>query len=335
MHDHLRPPVSALPCAADGDCLNAPEHMEGHAPAGAAHRPRERRRLLWAMGLTGVMMVVEAVFGILTGSLALLSDAGHMLTHFLALTVSFFAIVLASRPTSRERSFGLYRAEVLAAVLNGFTMILVTGYIFYEAFLRFRNPVPIATGQMLFVAILGLLVNLATALILWRAGERNDLNLRSAFLHMLSDTMSSAGIVAAGAVIHFAGGAYIWLDPAVSVAIAFLILLWSWRLLRDSAHVLLESAPRHLTVDEVHDAFCADAEVQRLCGEIAGGAGPDIHDIHVWEITSGMYAMTAHIGLPNHETRKSAPLLARLRAVARERFGIAHAVFEIEEGSGR
>jgi cobalt-zinc-cadmium efflux system protein len=264
----------------------------------------------------------------LTNSLALLSDAGHMFTHFFALAVSYFAIVIASMPTTRERSFGLYRVEVLAAALNGVTLLLVTLYIFYEAAHRFIVPKPIASMQMLVVAVLGLAVNLATALILWRAGEKHDLNVRSAFLHMLGDTASSVGIVATAAVIHVTS--WLWLDPAVSVLIAALIVIWSWQLLRDSVHVLLESTPRHLTVGEVAESLRRDPDVQALCRRISGAENLDIHDIHIWEITSRMYAMTAHIALPDHKLRESAPLLARIRALLRERFAISHTVLEIE-----
>jgi cobalt-zinc-cadmium efflux system protein len=335
--EHTHPHrVAPPPCEAERECERFPLAGEDASRAAAEHRPRERRRLLWAMGLTGTMMVVEAVFGFLTNSLALLSDAGHMFTHFFALAVSYFAIVIASMPTTRERSFGLYRVEVLAAALNGVTLLLVTLYIFYEAAHRFIVPKPIASMQMLVVAmlvvaVLGLAVNLSTALILWRAGEKHDLNVRSAFLHMLGDTASSVGIVATAAVIHVTS--WLWLDPAVSVLIAALIVIWAWQLMRDSVHVLLESTPRHLTVGEVVEALRRDPDVRALCSRISGAEHLDIHDIHIWEITSRMYAMTAHIALPDHELRESAPLLARIRALVRERFAISHTVLEIEPAS--
>jgi cobalt-zinc-cadmium efflux system protein len=330
--EHTHPHrVAPPPCEAERECERFPLAGEDASRAAVEHRPRERRRLLWAMGLTGVMMIVEAVFGFLTNSLALLSDAGHMFTHFFALAVSYFAIVIASMPTTRERSFGLYRVEVLAAALNGATLILVTLYIFYEAVHRFLAPKPIASMQMLAVAVLGLVVNLATALLLWRAGDKHDLNVRSAFLHMLGDTASSVGIVATAVVIHVTS--WLWLDPAVSVLIAALIMIWAWQLMRDSVHVLLESTPRHLTVGEVAESLRRDPDVQALCRRISGAAHLDIHDIHIWEITSRMYAMTAHIVLPDHELKESAPLLARIRALLRERFAISHTVLEIEPSS--
>ncbi|MBI4832509.1 MAG: cation transporter, partial [Candidatus Lindowbacteria bacterium] len=230
--------------------LSTLSHFHEHEEADHRHihRAVERKRLVLTMALTGSTMAVEVIGGIFTGSLALLSDAGHMLTHFFALLVSFIAIKLATLPTRPTRSFGLYRIEVLAALLNGLTLLLITGFIFYEAVGRLVQPSPIKELPMFVVAAVGLAVNLASAFILLDVG-RTDLNVRSAFLHMVGDTASSVGIVAGAIVIYFTGW-YI-VDPLLSLLIAAVILLWSWNLLRDSVSILLETAPKHISINEV------------------------------------------------------------------------------------
>jgi cobalt-zinc-cadmium efflux system protein len=271
------------------------------------------------MALTGSTMVVEVVGGVLTGSLALLSDAGHMLTHFFALLVSFIAIKLAALPTSPRRSFGLYRVEVLAALLNGATLLFIIAYIFYEAVGRLLHPAPIKELPMFLVALLGLVVNLASAAILMDVGK-TDLNVRSAFLHMLGDTASSVGIVVGAIVIYFTG--WYVIDPLLSMLIAFVILVWSWNLLRDSVNILLETAPKHINIDDVI------ATIREEAPEVV-----DVHDVHIWEITSQMYSMTAHLVFREDcVVSECADLFERLNEPMLKKFQISHVNFSPEHG---
>ena len=297
-------------------------HDHGTADHAHSHRAVERRRLILTMALTGSTMVVEIIGGLLTGSLALLSDAGHMLTHFFALFVSFIAIKLASLPTRPNRSFGLYRVEVLAALFNGLTLLFITGYIFYEAFGRLLHPTPIKELPMFLVAVLGLVVNLASAAILFDVGK-SDLNLRSAFLHMLGDTASSIGIVIGAVVIYFTG--WYRIDPLLSIFIAIVILVWSWNLLRDSINILLETAPKHIDIDKVI------ATIKEEAPEIA-----EVHDVHIWEITSQMYSMTAHLVFrDNCSVSACAEVFERLYKPLLEKFQISHINFSPEHGKQR
>jgi len=283
------------------------------------HRVVERKRLILTMALTGSTMVVEIVGGILTGSLALLSDAGHMLTHFFALLVSFIAIRLASLPTSPRRSFGLYRVEVLAALLNGITLLVITGFIFYEAVGRLLHPAPVKELPMFVVAVIGLVVNLASAVILLDVGK-SDLNVRSAFLHMLGDTASSVGIVIGAIVIYFTG--WYAIDPLLSILIAVVILIWSWNLLRDSISILLETAPKHIAIEEVIRTIREEAP------EIT-----EVHDVHIWEITSQMYSMTAHLIFRNDcSVSECARVFERLNDPLLKKFQISHVNFSPEHG---
>jgi len=294
------------------------EH-EGHDHR-HSHRSAERKRLVLTMALTGSTMIVEIAGGLLTGSLALLSDAGHMLTHFFALFVSFIAIKLAAVPTRPDRSFGLYRVEVLAALFNGLTLLAITAGIFYEAVVRLFEPTAIKELPMLAVAVVGLVVNLASAAILLDVGKA-DLNVRSAFLHMVGDTASSVGIVVGAVVIYFTG--WYFIDPLLSILIAVVILLWSWNLLRDSINILLETTPRHIDIDEVV------AAVREEAPEIT-----DVHDIHIWEITSQMYSMTAHlIFREDCSVSECAQVLHRLEKPLLEKFQISHVNFSPEIGS--
>lgn len=280
------------------------------------HRPEERRSLLWCILITGGMMVVEFIGGFWTGSLALLSDAGHMLSHFFALTVSYGAIWFASRPETQQKTYGYYRIEILSALLNGISLVVITGFIVYVAALRFYSPVPILDRQMLIVALIGLGVNVATTLILHKHSV-HDMNIRSAFLHMLGDTVSSVGVVGAAIAIHYTHE--LWIDLLVSVLIAVLILIWAMRLILDSVHVLMESTPKHIQLEEV--ARVLKAEVKGI---------NDIHDLHVWEITSKMYSLTAHIIVGDCSLSSTAEFLEKCNAVLNERFDIQHTTIQIE-----
>jgi len=273
-------------------------------------------RLSWVIALTGVMMVLEAIFGWLSGSLALLSDAGHMLTHFGALLVSLAAIYIARRPSHPRRSFGLYRVEILAALLNSAALLIITVFIFLEAIQRLRHPQPIQTMEMFLVALLGLIVNLISAGILWRVGRGHDLNIRSAFLHMLGDTASSVAVVAGALIIRFAG--VLWLDPILSVLICLVILIWAYDLVRHALSILTESTPRGISLGEVEGALRSLTGVH------------EIHDLHIWSITSGMHSLTAHIGVDDQPLSALQSLRHDLETILRDKFSISHTNLQFE-----
>ncbi len=297
----------------------ADEHDHPHARERGGrdeHKPLEKRRLLLALGITSVMMIAEFVGGLLTGSLALISDAGHMLTHSFALGISFCAISIACLPTNKERSFGLYRVEVLAALLNGITLLVISFFIFWEGIHRIITPVRIATREMLIVAVIGLVVNLVTAAMLSGVGK-HDINVRSAFLHMLGDTLSSVAIVAGGVFILLTD-IYV-VDPILSLLIGTVILLWSVKLIRESLHVLLETTPRHIRIEDVI------ATIRAACPGIR-----HVHDIHIWEITSRMYAMTAHVVIDDVNVSAAQAITCDVCRVLDEKHDIEHATIQLE-----
>ena len=268
------------------------------------------------------MMIGEVVGGILSGSLALLSDAGHMLTHSFALLVSFLAILYACRPPTREKSFGFYRAEIIAALFNGITLLIITGFILWEAYKRIINPVPISETEMIIVAVIGLAVNLATAFLLWKA-SRSSLNIRSAFIHMIGDTASSVGVVIGAVIIYFTG--FYIIDPILSILIAVLILVWSVSLIRDSVRILMESTPKGINTDKLKNELVLNIENVN-----------SLHDIHVWEITTGMYCMTAHIVIDEMNISSTRKILDDINIFLDQKYNIVHPIiqFETEEMAG-
>jgi cobalt-zinc-cadmium efflux system protein len=300
--------------------LHAHSHKHDSSGIGHSHanqfRSFERKRLLVAIILTAAMMAGEIVGGLLSKSLALLSDAGHMLTHSFSLLVSFLAIRYACRPATKEKSFGFYRAEILAALFNGVTLIIITGFILWEAYKRLLNPVPIASMEMIIISSLGLVVNLATAVILWKAG-RESLNIRSAFLHMIGDTASSIGVVIGAVIIYFTG--FYIIDPIFSIIIALLILVWASGLIRDSVRILMESTPRHINVNNLKES---------LINTFPAVKG--MHDLHVWEITTGMYCMSAHIAVSDMTVSSTEPLLVQINDFLQDHYNIQHPIIQFE-----
>jgi len=276
----------------------------------------KKKALLITVILTGVMMFVEFVGGLITNSLALISDAAHMLTHFIALTISLFAAIIACRPATRETSFGFYRAEVLAALINGITLFAVTVMIFYEAWLRLRNPVHIAEIEMLIIAVAGLIVNLVTAGILNRA-RKDDLNVRSAFYHMLGDTVSSVAVIAGAIVIHYTG--IVAVDPLLSVFICILIIYWGGKLMIESGRILMESAPKGMKPDLI---------AQTVIKEIPEVKG--INHVHIWQITSNMYSMTAHVEILDCTVSETKEISNKINVVVKKNFGIGHTNLQFE-----
>lgn len=257
------------------------------------------------------MMIVETVGGYLFGSLMLHSDAIHMFSHAAALGVSYAAILLASRQRSESYSYGLFRIEILGAFLNGILLIFFTVWIVYEAIHHIAHPEPILVKEMFIVAVLGLFVNLGTAVILYRSGVE-DLNTKSAFLHMLGDTLSSIGIVVGAGVVWLTGWTII--DPILSVLIALVIGRWAYSLLRDSIRILMERKPNEIDLDEVKESMRA-----RSPEEV------EIEDLHVWEITSQYVCLSARLEVKGMSVQEASQLRIALADELRDRFGIAHA----------
>jgi cobalt-zinc-cadmium efflux system protein len=294
------------------------DHDHGHRDQPAERV--NRRPLAIAFAITIVFLIAEVIGGLLTNSLALLADAGHMATDVAALALALFAVWLARRPATPERSFGFYRAEVLAALVNAATLVAISFYIFWEAWQRIGEPPEVDSGPMLAVAIAGLGANAASAWVLMRGGgHEHNLNTRGAFLHVIGDMLGSVGAIAAALVMLVTG--WYLADPILSAGIGGLILWSSWRLLRESVEVLLETAPRHLDVTEVCDALRG----------VAGVA--DVHDIHVWTVTSGLVAMSGHVEVSG--MRPWTEVLPDLAKVLQERFDIAHATLQPEASAPR
>ncbi len=296
------------------------EEVEGgHQHAGHRHGPdghvraADRQTLLIVIGLTATFMVAEVVGGVLSGSLALLADAAHMLTDVGALALSLFAIRFAARPATAEKTYGYLRAEILAALVNGAVLIVLSGIIFLEAWKRFHDPVEVKGGLMLAVAGAGLVVNVVAAVMLHRsAGE--SLNVRGAYLHVLGDLLGSVGAIAAAVVIMATG----WnpADPIISVLVGALILWSSFKLVRESVDVLLEAVPSHLDLEEIR------ASISAIDGVSA------VHDLHVWTVTSGYFAMSGHAVVDDVE--RTQPVLRAIHDRMHDEFGISHVTVQVE-----
>ena len=289
----------------------------GHAPSGAgdrSDRAGNRRALTLTLTLTSAFTVAEALGGLLTGSLALLADAAHMLSDDLSLGLALFAVWLADRPASPERTFGYKRAEILAALFNGVTLVAISIWIFIEAYRRFDDPPEILGGWMLGVALLGLLINLVAFRILHRGGDSESLNVAAAMRHVIADLLGSVGVVLAAVVILATGWAYI--DPLISVVIGLLVLGSSWSILRDSTQILLEASPPGLDVNDVGRAMAERDGVV------------EVHDLHVWTITSGFPALSAHVTVGAetdcHAKRRD------LEALLHERFDLDHTTLQVD-----
>lgn len=261
-------------------------------------------------------MVAEVIGGILSGSLALIADAGHMLTDAASIALAIVAMHFATREASAERTFGFHRLEILAALLNALTLWLIAAWVVIEAFHRLEAAPEVRGVLMLTVGAIGLLVNVAAAWILHRSAG-HSLNVEGAFQHVMADLLGSVGVVISGVLVW----AFEWhlADPIVSVVIALLILLSTWRLLSKVVHVLLEGTPEHI-------------DVYRLCSAMESVEGVTlIHDIHVWTITQGYDSLTAHVLIdPEHPPEERQTLLRTLRDLARNRFGIQHITIQLE-----
>jgi cobalt-zinc-cadmium efflux system protein len=276
-------------------------------------RSGTRRALLWVLCLTLAFTAVEVAGGIWTDSLALLADAGHMLSDNVALGLALLAVTLARRPSTPRRSFGLQRAEILAAFVNGLTLVLVSGWIVWEAVRRFGDTPEILGGWMLAVALAGLAVNALSAWILVRSG-RESLNVEAAFRHVIADLLGSGAVLVAAVIVVTTGWTLV--DPLVSLGIAVLIVASAWGVLRDSTSILLEATPSEIDAPAVADAI------------VSVGGVTNVHDLHVWRITSGFDALAAHVLVGRDEDCH-----ARRRDIERvleERFGITHTTLQVD-----
>jgi len=279
------------------------------------HTSSTGQRFVLSLILTGAILLAEVAGGLWTGSLALLSDAAHVFMDIFALGMSYGALRAAALPPDDRHTYGFHRLQVLAALTNGATLLLVAFEIFREAWARFRNPAPVLAGPMLIVAVVGLVVNLIVALVL-RQHDHHDLNVRSAFLHVLGDALASIGVIGAGVVILFTG--WQWVDPLVSVLIGLIILVGSGRVLRESVHILAEGMPEGLKASQVAEAM----------GRATGVEG--VHDLHVWTVSPGYVALSAHVVLADQALSQAQEVMARLKRVLADEFGIEHTTIQFE-----
>ena len=277
--------------------------------------PTGSRPLKIALAIVLVVMVAEVIGGILSNSLALLSDAGHMLVDALALGLSLFAITIAKRPATLTKTYGYHRVEIMAALANGTTLILVSLYIFYEAYQRFLDPPLIQTPLMLLVATIGLIANLAGMLLLRRV-SRGNLNIKAAFWHIVGDTISSVGVIVAGIIILVSG--WYVADSIIAVFIGGIILWGAVRLVRQSVDILLEAVPRHIQVEKVI----------RMIKKVPGVE--DVHDVHVWTITSGMHALSSHLTIEDQMVSRSAEIVDAVNENLARSFKITHTTLQLE-----
>jgi cobalt-zinc-cadmium efflux system protein len=273
----------------------------------------QARPIAITLGLVVVYMGLEVLGGVLSGSLALLADAGHMLSDAGSLALTLFAMKFARRPATPQRTYGHYRAEILAALANGATLGAIAIFIFVEAYERFSESPAVQAPLMLAVAFGGLLVN-GAGLWLLRAGHETSLNVRGAWLHVLTDTLGSVQAIVAGVLIWRLG--WNWADPLASVLIGALVIYSSWALIRQSVAVLMEGAPGHIKVDEVHAALLALPDVAA------------VHDLHVWTITSGFVALSAHLTCV--DPAKEDSVLRSAQDILADRFGVRHTTVQID-----
>jgi cobalt-zinc-cadmium efflux system protein len=295
--------------------VHAHGHQHDHGPdATGRRRGAERRGLRITFFLTATILLAEVVGGYLSNSLALLADAGHMLTDVLAIGLAYMALGFATRPPTARKTYGWYRLEVLAALINGVTLVVMSLFIFWEAYERLLEPPEVSTGTMLAVASIGLVANAFGLFFLH--GHGGSLNMRGAYLHVLGDLLSSVAVVAGGVFMAFTG---IYLvDPILSVLIGIIIIFSAYRLLRESVDVLLEATPRGMELEEVGNAI---AQVEGVIG---------VHDLHVWCLTSGLNALSCHVEVRTDTLAASDALLGRINEMLRGRFSITHTTIQME-----
>ena len=277
-----------------------------------------QRNLLIVLSITTVVMIAEVIGGLLANSLALLSDAGHMLTDILALSMTIFAIRFAQKPPTTSKTFGFYRLEILAAFFNGMLLFFISLYIFYEAYQRLVHPEEIKGLFMLVVAAVGLLANVVGIVILKKSALRN-LNVKSAFFHIVGDTISSGGVIVGGLVILYTGWNLV--DPLIGIFIGMLILRGAYNLVRESIDIFLEATPKDIDVEKMLD------DLHKIEGV------KDIHHLHLWTITSGIYAMSAHVLIEDLLVSRSVQILQEIEGLLQGKYGMEHTTIQFESES--
>ncbi|OES43426.1 cation diffusion facilitator family transporter [Domibacillus iocasae] len=287
----------------------------GHSHGHHHHGSSNKSALKWSFFLITGFMIVEVIGGILTNSLALLSDAGHMLSDAAALGLSYMAITLGQRSASSKKTYGYKRFEILAAFINGITLIVISAYIFFEAYQRLMNPPEVVSTGMLFISIIGLIVNIAVAFILMKGDKDENLNVRSAFLHVIGDMLGSVGAISAALLILFFG----WnaADPIASIIVAILIIISGYRVTRDAVHILMEGAPLNIDPEKVKEKLVSLNEVQ------------SVHDLHIWSITSDFPAVSCHLVLK--ESGNDQIVLAKAKKMLHDEFELHHVTIQIEK----
>ncbi|WP_102691300.1 cation diffusion facilitator family transporter [Rummeliibacillus pycnus] len=295
----------------------------GHSHDGHSHdhtHGANKKTLLLAFSMITIYMIVEVVGGYITNSLALLSDAGHMLSDAISLGVGVLAFTFSEKVANNRNTYGYKRFEILAAVFNGVTLILIAVFICVEAIKRFSNPPEVSSSGMLIIAFIGLLVNVLVAWILMRGGDTHDnLNMRAAFLHVISDMLGSIGAIIAAILIMFFG--WEWADPVASIIVALLVLTSGWRVTRDSVHVLMEGTPSNIELDEIISTIRESKEVI------------DLHDLHIWTITSGQNALSCHIVVDGALTIKEGQNFLQTLEHKLHHLGIGHMTVQLEMDS--
>ncbi len=287
-------------------------HHHHHGPT----REGNKKGLTIALAITTGIMLLEFFGGLITNSLALLSDSGHMLSDASSLALSLAAMWFAARPASPNKTFGFYRFEILAALFNGVSLFLIAGFIVYEAYGRFFEPPTVASGSMMLIALIGLLANLLSAWSLMKQGDvKDNVNLRSAYLHVLGDALGSVGAILAGIVMYF----FDWYvaDPIISVVVALLILKSAWGIIKHTLHILMEGTP--ITIDQ--------QEVYKALEEIPGVI--NIHDLHIWTITSGLDSLSCHILIEDNQD--SQVILQEAITKIENIFKIKHTTIQVEK----
>jgi cobalt-zinc-cadmium efflux system protein len=272
-------------------------------------------RLSLSLFLTLAFVILEAAAGIFANSLALLTDAAHNLTDVIALGLTWFAVRITTQPANAQKTYGYHRAGILVALLNSTTLVLISLGIFYEAYRRFMAPPEVQSSILIGVGLIAVVINLVTALLVHR-GSQSDLNLRSAFVHLIGDVLSTVGAVIAGVIIYFTNAN--WLDPLVSVLIGFLILYNAWGILRDAVDILLEATPRDVNIKSMVEDI---VQVDGVLG---------IHDIHVWSLTQSLRTMSAHILTDDVNISAAADIQRQINEIIRRRYNIAHSTLQLE-----
>jgi cobalt-zinc-cadmium efflux system protein len=290
------------------------QHSHGHSHSGDL-ASQTTTRVAIALGLTLAFVVFEALAGVWSNSLALLSDAGHNVTDVVALGLTWYAVRLSLQPANPGKTYGYHRAGILVALVNSTTLVLIALWIFYEAYLRLMASPEVKSGVLIVVGLIAVVVNLATALLVLRGSEK-DLNLRSSFVHLMGDVLSSVGAVVAGVIIYLTN--WNWLDPLVSVFIGLLILWNAWGILKETVEILLESTPRDIDTSQIiHDLM-----------SVSGVRG--VHDLHIWSITQGLRAFSAHILIEDIPISQGAVIQREINEVLSHRYSIGHATLQLE-----